>query len=228
MEPMLGMIFMIPFEWTPNGYMKCQGQVIDLRQYQALFALVGNIYGGDQSKSTFGLPNLSGRTAIGTGTSTLSTTVYNLAGQYGTESTVLTSDHLPLHGHTATFTPTTGSQKVTIPGTTGDLAVKVNASTVAATAGTPSTTTMLAAGTGPTIKNYGSVPAAASITALATESVTVTGTPMIPQKDVTINAVTGGSVSIAAAGGGKGFSSFQPSLALTFLIAVTGIYPDRP
>ncbi|UHC15072.1 tail fiber protein [Methylobacterium currus] len=228
MEPMLGMIFMIPFEWAPVGYMKCQGQVVETRQYQALLSLIGNLYGGDQSQGTFGLPNLSGRTAIGTGKSTLSSTVYNLARQYGTESTVLNVANLPLHTHTATFTATTGSLPVTIPGTTGDLAVKVNASTVAGTAGGPSTTTMLAAGTGAAVKNYGTVPPAANITALATESVTVTGTPTIPQKDVTINTVTGGSVTIAASGGGTGFPSFQPSLALTFLIAVTGIYPDRP
>lgn len=227
MEPMLGMIFMIPFEWAPKGYLKCQGQVVDIRQYQGLFSLLGNLYGGDMSKGTFGLPNLSGRSAIGTGTSTLSTAVYNLAGQYGTESTALTAANLPPHSHAATFTATTGPLPITIPATTGDLAVKVNASTAPATVGTPSNATMLAAGSGSTIKNYGLVPTT-GITALADASVTVTGTPTIPAKDVTITTVTGGSVTIGATGGGTGFSSFQPSLALTFIIAIEGIFPSRP
>ena len=50
----------------PNGWALCDGQLLPINQNQALFSLLGTTYGGD-GKTTFALPNLQGRTVLGTG-----------------------------------------------------------------------------------------------------------------------------------------------------------------
>jgi len=58
MEAFLGEIILVAFSYAPNGWQKCQGQILQVNQYQALYSLIGNTYGGDGS-STFKLPNLT-------------------------------------------------------------------------------------------------------------------------------------------------------------------------
>jgi microcystin-dependent protein len=50
----------------PVGWAPCNGQLLPIAQNQALFALLGTTYGGD-GVTTFALPNLEGRTVLGTG-----------------------------------------------------------------------------------------------------------------------------------------------------------------
>ncbi|MGX7706931.1 phage tail protein [Methylobacterium sp. Gmos1] len=223
MEAMTGMIFMVPFDWAPDGYQKCQGQTLAIQQYQALYSLLGTLYGGTGT-TTFGIPNLVGRSAIGTGVFPGSGTSYNIASQRGSETTTLTTNNLPPHTHAATFTPTTGSQAVNLPAVSGNLKVSV----IAATAGTGQNSpagNFLGSLTGAN-RMYSSSPT--STAALADGSTTVTGNPSIPAQSVNINTVTGGNVTIGTTGTGTAFSSFQPSLALTFIITMFGIYPSRP
>ncbi|WP_021170187.1 Phage Tail Collar Domain protein [Sporomusa ovata DSM 2662] len=59
MDPILGQIQLFPFQWNMVGWMPCEGQVLQIVQNQALFALLGNIYGGD-GRTTFAIPNLKG------------------------------------------------------------------------------------------------------------------------------------------------------------------------
>ncbi|WP_462159356.1 phage tail protein [Pseudoalteromonas sp. GB56] len=48
------------FSWPPRGWQQCDGQLMPISQNQALFSLIGTIYGGD-GRSTFALPDLRGR-----------------------------------------------------------------------------------------------------------------------------------------------------------------------
>ena len=57
MDPILGTIMMIGFNWAPVGWMLCTGQLLAINQYQALFALLGTTYGGD-GITNFALPKL--------------------------------------------------------------------------------------------------------------------------------------------------------------------------
>ncbi|MEU7143311.1 tail fiber protein [Nocardia sp. NPDC046473] len=57
MDPILGQIALLAFGWTPQGWASCEGQILQIGDYQALFSLIGTTYGGD-GKSTFALPNL--------------------------------------------------------------------------------------------------------------------------------------------------------------------------
>jgi len=61
--PFLGEITMFAGNFAPRGYKFCEGQLLPISQYSALFSLLGTIYGGD-GRTTFALPDLRGRVAI--------------------------------------------------------------------------------------------------------------------------------------------------------------------
>lgn len=63
----LGEIMTVGFTFCPRGTMEANGQLLAISQHQALFSLFGTTYGGD-GRTSFALPDLRGRTAIGTGT----------------------------------------------------------------------------------------------------------------------------------------------------------------
>lgn len=64
MEPFLGQIQAFGFNFAPRGWAKCEGQILQISQNTALFSLLGTMYGGD-GRTTFGLPDLRGRTMVG-------------------------------------------------------------------------------------------------------------------------------------------------------------------
>lgn len=65
-EPYLGEISLVGFNFAPRGWANCDGQLLPIAQYQALFSLFGTMYGGD-GRTTFGLPDLRGRVPIHAG-----------------------------------------------------------------------------------------------------------------------------------------------------------------
>ncbi|UOQ96783.1 tail fiber protein [Hymenobacter sp. 5317J-9] len=97
MDPFLGEIRLMPYSYAPKGWLLCQGQIMSIASNTALFALLGTTFGGD-GKSTFGIPDLRGRTYVGVGQGPgLSSYV---AGQAtGTESVTLQLNQMPAHVH---------------------------------------------------------------------------------------------------------------------------------
>ncbi len=65
-EAFVGEIRMVGFNWVPQGWASCDGQLLPISSHQALYSLLGTTYGGD-GRSTFGLPDLRGRVPIGDG-----------------------------------------------------------------------------------------------------------------------------------------------------------------
>ncbi|HTX93256.1 MAG TPA: tail fiber protein [Anaerolineales bacterium] len=59
-EPFLGELRIFSFDFPPKGWALCNGQLMAINQNQALFSLLGTIYGGD-GRLNFALPNLQGR-----------------------------------------------------------------------------------------------------------------------------------------------------------------------
>lgn len=53
-------------DFAPRNWAFCQGQLLNVNTNQAVFAIVGTLYGGD-GRSTFGLPDLRSRTVVGVG-----------------------------------------------------------------------------------------------------------------------------------------------------------------
>jgi microcystin-dependent protein len=66
-QPYVGEIRMVAFDYAPQGWALCNGQVLSISQNTALFSLLGTTYGGD-GRSTFALPDLRGRIPIHAGT----------------------------------------------------------------------------------------------------------------------------------------------------------------
>jgi microcystin-dependent protein len=60
MEPYIGEIRMVSFQFPIKGWAFCNGQLLPIAQNQALFSLLGTMYGGN-GQTTFALPDLRGR-----------------------------------------------------------------------------------------------------------------------------------------------------------------------
>lgn len=92
-EELIGVIKVFAGNFAPRGYMFCNGALLSIAQNSALFSILGTTYGGD-GISTFGLPNLNGRTPIGQGNSTTGRS-YSLGEVGGAPQTTLLSSNLP-------------------------------------------------------------------------------------------------------------------------------------
>ncbi len=97
MDSFLGEIRLVPFNFAPQGWAFCAGQLLHINQNQALFSLLGTSYGGD-GLTTFALPDLRGRVPVGAGQSATGTD-YELGSTGGEESIKLTAAQLPAHSH---------------------------------------------------------------------------------------------------------------------------------
>ena len=62
-DPCLGEIGIFAGNYAPRGWTFAEGQILPIAQHQSLFSLYGTMYGGD-GRTTFGLPDLRGRTPI--------------------------------------------------------------------------------------------------------------------------------------------------------------------
>lgn len=131
----------------PEYWMLCNGQTLNISEYQVLYSLIGTIYGGD-GVTTFALPNLQGMLPIGQGQG-VGLTNRTIAQVVGAETVTLATSQMPAHSH-----PLQGT-------------------TAAATAAEPSNTTLYAT----TAANFYSniAPTTANLTALNDVSVSPYG-----------------------------------------------------
>ena len=97
MEGTIGEIRMFAGNFAPKSWALCQGQLLAISQNTALFSILGTTYGGD-GRTTFGLPNLQGRVALGIGNGP-GLSGYVLGEQTGSESVTLLAQNLPPHSH---------------------------------------------------------------------------------------------------------------------------------
>lgn len=123
MDAFLGTILAAGFNFAPRGWALCQGQILSIAQNTALFSLLGTQYGGN-GQTTFGLPDLRGRVAVGQGSGP-SLTPRIMGEVWGTEGTMLVRANVPPHTHTAAST-------FKVDNTAGTLAVPAGASSLAA------------------------------------------------------------------------------------------------
>ncbi len=96
-EPFVAEIRIFPYNFAPRGWAFCQGQLLPISQNTALFSLVGTAYGGD-GRTTFGLPDLRDRFAIGVGNGPgLSSRRWGE--KFGAAEEALTEGQMPSHQH---------------------------------------------------------------------------------------------------------------------------------
>lgn len=97
-DPFIGQINAFGFNFAPRGWATCNGQLLPISSYTALFSLLGTMYGGD-GRTTFALPDLRGRTPVHQGTGP-GLSQKSMGEKGGSETTTLTISNLPSHNHT--------------------------------------------------------------------------------------------------------------------------------
>ena len=105
-DPFIAEIRVFPFNFAPNGWAFCDGQLLPVAQNTALFSLLGTTYGGNGS-TTYALPNLQGRAPMhpdqGPGLSD-----HDLGEEGGSATVTLLQSEIPAHTHTLRANSATG------------------------------------------------------------------------------------------------------------------------
>ncbi len=172
-EPFLGEIRMFGGNFAPQGWSFCDGSLVAISQYDALFSLMGTTYGGD-GVQTFGLPDLRGRVPVHMGNR--AGTNYQLGQLGGSENVTLVTSQLPAHTHQAR-----GASLGDSPSPSGKYWSTDPGGNVGA------------------YNNTSPVPSPAAMS----------------------------GASLSPAGGSQPHENMQPFLAITYIIAMEGIYPSQ-
>ena len=91
-EPFLSEIRIFSFNFPPKGWAFCNGQLLPINQNQALFSLLGTVYGGN-GQTNFALPNLRGRAPIHEGSG------HTLGEAAGSTAVTIGQQQMPAHTH---------------------------------------------------------------------------------------------------------------------------------
>lgn len=108
------MSFVGRLEWAvvkvaPRGYAFCDGQILQVKDYPALFGVIGNTFGGD-GETTFALPDFRGRVPVHAGQG-LNLSDYTLGDKGGLEAVTLTTAQMPDHSHDINAVSALGNSK---------------------------------------------------------------------------------------------------------------------
>jgi microcystin-dependent protein len=199
-DPYLGSVCTTVASYCPHGYAEMLGQLEAISDYSALYSLLGCTWGGD-CRNSFGIPDMRGRAAAGAGQGP-GLSDLRLGMMVGREDTAISIDEMPAHSHTATFTA--HNLTATLSAYDGNGAspkpdtTNRYLQTVAQNALIPNTQANL----------YGSGTGA---------EVVLSGL------DVNLFA----EVTVGSTGGSQLVDIQSPVMALTYCIALEGMYPPR-
>ncbi len=87
----IGQIRAFAFDYAPEGWMPCDGRLLPPSAHAELYSLLGTRFGGD-GHTSFALPDLRGRVAMGIGR-------HSRGAMGGRETVSLTTDEMPSHSH---------------------------------------------------------------------------------------------------------------------------------
>ncbi|KTF70638.1 phage tail protein [Sphingomonas sp. HT-1] len=211
MDPFIGQIMQVGFRYAPVNWLLCNGTVMQVNQNQALFALLGNTFGGN-GQTTFALPDARGRVFLGTGSGP-GLTPRNPGANGGLEQASLSVQQLPVHNHTATFSQTTSAA---FSGQLTALSGLDNATEVAA----PENGAFLGTISDPDTSPKFYVPASHA----NDPGVTAVNLAGVSGQ---VGSISGGVV-VNNAGASAPVSMMQPFLAVTTIIAAVGVWPEQP
>jgi microcystin-dependent protein len=105
-SPYIGEIRMFAGSFAPAGWALCAGQLMPISENDALFTLLGTMYGGD-GQETFGIPDLRGRVPMHNGQGPGISQNYQMGEMAGVENVTLATQHMPVHNH-----PVFGSKSI--------------------------------------------------------------------------------------------------------------------
>lgn len=209
-ESFIGEISVVAFKWVPKGWLKCEGQTLNVNQYAALFTLIGTTYGGD-GINNFKLPDLRGVFPIGNGeypnevTSKISATKTNfiMGEKGGFQNISLTTNQLPPHVHGLT------EQIIT-----AKASLNMKASKDIADSSDPENAYIAL------IQNPDGLSFANTFTNKDSNLVNMKKAEV----DIAAKLASGNTASV---GMGGAVNILNPYLVLNFIICVEGVYPNR-
>ncbi|TRD14194.1 phage tail protein [Palleronia caenipelagi] len=97
MEPFIAQITLFGGNFAPRGWALCDGQLLAINEYQALFSILGTNFGGD-GRTTFGLPDLRGRVPMHAGDGP-GLSPRRIGQKFGAEQVNLMESQIPAHSH---------------------------------------------------------------------------------------------------------------------------------
>jgi len=230
METMIGTIMAVAFDYAPNGWALCNGQILQIQGNQALYALLGKVYGGD-GKTTFALPDLRGRTIVGSqATPKTGITPVAIGQAIGVQSVTVAGTG------TGSVPIALANLPATVTGAAQLSGISASSTLNATTSGPGATTPP---STGAMLSASGGGPAAAAI--YYTNPTPTVALPAVPLSDASVKTVIGGTASFAGGQVGSAapvpltvtsntsttMSVVQPSLGLTYIICTSGYFPSR-
>lgn len=198
---MIGSIVLFTGSAFPQGYLLCDGSAVSRTTYAELFSVIGTEFGSGDSSTTFNIPNLTGRLAIGQSNDHL------FASSGGEETHVLTTGEIASHLHS-----------VPAHGHSNDIAFKTPELSHSITA-QPSFTYTRANNTATTgVRQSGT-----SYTGRANASMSQATGVGIADHAATACTMSGGitdcpAFNSEATGGGQAHNNMMPFLTLNFLI----------
>jgi len=196
MDGTIGEIRIFAASFAPRNWAFCLGQIVAIQSNTALFAIIGTAFGGNGS-STFGLPNFSGRVALGVGQAPGGSN-FEWGQVGGAENHTLISTEMPIHTHAGVVS---GTASLMVSAADSTLPVATAGSVIA----TPGYTV-----TGGLAKTLGFNNATPN-TVLHADSIKVTNTPL----------------TLATAGATNSHNNMQPFMAINHIICLYGIFPSR-
>lgn len=123
MEEYMGIVKLFAGSFVPRGWMLCDGRLLSIAQNSALFSLLGTIYGGD-GVTSFALPNLIGRMALGAGSQTGKS--YPVGIVSGTDKNTILAQNLPSIGSGFQLKISNANATTSTPSITTSIAVTGN------------------------------------------------------------------------------------------------------
>jgi len=126
-EPFIGEILMFAGNFAPSGWFQCNGQLVPIASYQALFAILGTNFGGNGTNN-FALPDFRGRVPVNWGQGP-GLSNYVLGEQTGTENVTLLSTQMPQHNHLVNCNSAAAARGGTNPSNNYPAGVGVNPTT---------------------------------------------------------------------------------------------------
>jgi len=202
MEGTIGEIRAFAGNFAPRNWMFCAGQTIAIQSNAALFSILGTTYGGNGT-STFQLPNLASRVAIGAGAGPGLPT-YTLGQPVGEENHTLVLQEMTAHTHFAQ------------PVSNG-------------AAWTGSYTLMGANDQGGQTSPVGCYLGTDQLSGAQIYAPS-TATDLVDLNAASVSAILkapSASATIQLAGGGTGHPNIQPVLGLNYIICCVGFFPSR-
>ena len=84
---------------APSGYLLCDGTAVSRTTYSGLFGIISTTYGVGDNSTTFNVPNLKGKVAVGRDSSQAEFS--DLAETSGEKTVTLTTAQIPSHNHSS-------------------------------------------------------------------------------------------------------------------------------